>query len=231
MRHRLHIGFTVRAALSGLFAVLIAFGCSQKRSVGPAGMSGELPDQEVTDFAISETDAGQLEWKLYARDAATYTARNLIVAHQVRIDFYDAKGSQSSELVANQGEINQRTRNMTARGRVVLQTTEGTRLSSEELRFLNKQQKIVVPDDQLVRVQRGGDVLTGYGFESDPNLTRFEFKRRVQATVRTRRWYMAERGRETEMQQTALKLHLTEDFQEAARAFVEKRQPRPFKGR
>ena len=44
----------------------------------------------------------------------------------------------------------------------------------------------MVPDDQLVRVQRGGDVLTGYGFESDPNLTHFEFKRQVKATVRSK---------------------------------------------
>ena len=75
---------------------------------------------------------------------------------------------------------------MTARGNVVLQTTEGTRLSSEVLRFLNRQQKIVVPVEQLVRVERGGDILTGYGFESDPDLRHYEFKRRVQATVHTR---------------------------------------------
>jgi enoyl-CoA hydratase/carnithine racemase len=53
----------------------------------------------------------------------------------------------------------------------------------------------------------------------------------VQSVVRTRRWYMAERDRQTEMQQAGLKLHLTEDFQEAARAFVEKREAGPFKGR
>src|SRR5437867_3193149 len=186
MRQRTERSRVGWAGRIGLVAVLAVAGCSQKRSVGPAGMTGELPDQEVSDFAITETDAGKLEWKLYARDAATYSPRNLIVAHQVRIDFYDDQGKQSSELVANQGEINERTRNMTARGKVVLQTTEGTRLSSEELRFLNRDQKILVPSDQLVRVQRGGDVLTGYGFESDPNLTRFEFKRQVQATVRSR---------------------------------------------
>ena len=75
---------------------------------------------------------------------------------------------------------------MTARGNVVLVATEGTRLASEELKFLNHDQKIVVPDDQLVTVQRGSDVLTGYGFESDPDLKHYEFKRRVQATVRSR---------------------------------------------
>ena len=75
---------------------------------------------------------------------------------------------------------------MVARGHVVLESTEGTKLSTEELRFLNRDQKNIVPDDRLVRVQRANDVLTGYGFESDPDLNHYEFKRSVQATVRSR---------------------------------------------
>ena len=38
----------------------------------------------------------------------------------------------------------------------------------------------------MVRVQRAGDVLTGTGFESDPDLKHYEFKGKVRATVRTR---------------------------------------------
>jgi enoyl-CoA hydratase/carnithine racemase len=53
----------------------------------------------------------------------------------------------------------------------------------------------------------------------------------VRATVRSRRWYMDQLAREITMQMAPLKLYLTEDFQEAARAFVEKRAPKPFKGR
>lgn len=53
----------------------------------------------------------------------------------------------------------------------------------------------------------------------------------VRATVRSRRWYMDQREREVAMQTAPLKLYLTEDFQEAARAFAEKRKPGPFKGR
>jgi hypothetical protein len=37
--------------------------------------------------------------------------------------------------------------------------------------------------------------------------------------------------REVTMQTAPLKLYLNEDFQEAARAFAEERQPGPFKGR
>jgi len=53
----------------------------------------------------------------------------------------------------------------------------------------------------------------------------------VRATVRTRRWYMARMSDEIHHQSAALRLHLTDDFREAAAAFVEKRTPGPFRGR
>jgi LPS export ABC transporter protein LptC len=168
-------------------AVLAALpSCSQRRPVGPSGSTGELPDLEINDFALTETDAGKPEWKLYARYAAEYSARNTYLARDLKVDFFDDQGVRSSVLTAREGDINGRSRDMTARGNVVLVATEGTRLASEELKFLNHDQKIVVPDNQLVTVQRGSDVLTGYGFESDPDLKHYEFKRRVQATVRSR---------------------------------------------
>lgn len=52
----------------------------------------------------------------------------------------------------------------------------------------------------------------------------------VRATVRTRRWYMDQVEREAYLQTTPLKLHLTQDFKESARAFAEKRPAGPFKG-
>ena len=178
-----------RALLAAVLALLAGagvWGCSTRHSVGPAGTGGELPDQEINDFALTETDAGRPLWKLYARYAAEYGSRNLYTARALRVDFYDDQAVRSSVLTAREGEINGRSRDMLARGNVVLETRDGTRLSSEELRFLNGEQKIVVPPERLVRVERGGDVLTGYGFESDPGLKHYEFKRRVEATVRSR---------------------------------------------
>jgi enoyl-CoA hydratase/carnithine racemase len=53
----------------------------------------------------------------------------------------------------------------------------------------------------------------------------------VRTTVRTRRWYMERLTREAQFMAAPFRLYLTEDFQEAARAFAEKRPPRGFKGR
>jgi len=53
----------------------------------------------------------------------------------------------------------------------------------------------------------------------------------VRATVRQRRWQLAQILRDSAALAQPLKLYLSEDFGEAARAFVEKRKPGPFKGR
>lgn len=165
-------------------AAFSLWGCGTGARVEATRASGELPDQEVTDFVLTETNEGAPQWTMFARYAATYSAKNLVVARGVRVDFFGDDGKRSSELTAREGDIQQQTRDMTARGNVVLATTEGTRMTTEELRFLNRQQRIV--SDRLVRVEREGDVLEGIGFESDPDLKHFEFKTRVRATVRTR---------------------------------------------
>ncbi len=179
----------VTRLLTAALVVLMAaglHGCSPHHPIGPAGTAPQLPDEEINDFTLTETDAGQPLWKLYAGYAAEYSAANRFVVRSLRVDFFDDKSVRSSVLTAREGEINSRTHDMTATGHVRLETAEGTRLSTEQLRFMNQTQKILVPDTELVRVERAQDVLTGYGFESDPSLHHYEFKRRVQALVRSR---------------------------------------------
>jgi LPS export ABC transporter protein LptC len=174
-----------RTAIVAAFALVIGLsGCGERRAIGPAGSSSMVPDQEVKDFVLTETDQGTPQWTLYAQYAGTYSSRNAIVARGIRVDFFDEKGVKNSTLTSREGEINQLTRNMTASGNVVLQNQDGTRMSTEHLQFLNQAQKIVT--DDFVRVERSGDVLTGVGFNSDPQLKHFEFRSRVNATVRTK---------------------------------------------
>jgi len=181
-------------AVVALACALTLAGCSSVKRANPAQSAGELPDEEVTDFVLRETDQGHPQWTLYAKWAASYAARDIWVARDVRLDFFDEKdGHRSSELTAREGEIQKQTRNMTARGNVVLQTAEGTRMTTEELHFENNNQQIT--SDKLVRVEREGDVLTGVGFTGDRDLRHFEFKSRVNATVRAKQGALTDQGK------------------------------------
>ena len=176
--YRMLLGLFLAVALLGLAGA----GCSGGKKLSASGTSGELPDSEVEDFTVTETDSGKTQWTLFAKSAATYTAKDLVIARTLRIDFFGIDGRKSSELVAREGELYQRTRDMLARGNVVLQTTEGWRMSTEELTFSN--QRNLILSDRLVRVEKEGSVLEGVGFQSDPNLEHFEFRENVRATVR-----------------------------------------------
>jgi LPS export ABC transporter protein LptC len=165
---------------AGFLGALMA-GCSGGKKLSASGTTGELPDSEVDDFSVTETDSGRTQWMLFSKHAATYQARDLVLARSLRIDFFDALGVKSSELVAREGELYQRTRDMVARGSVVLLTTEGWRMSTEEMHFLNSHHRIT--SDKLVRVEKEGTILEGVGFESDPNLEHFEFQHQIRATV------------------------------------------------
>jgi len=179
-------------AAPAVLALLLLAGCSGTKKSNPVGAGGELPDQEVTDFVLTETDRGQPQWTLYARWAATYQSKNLVTARTVHVDFFDDKGARSSQLTADTGDIQQVTRDMTARGHVVLQTTEGTRMNTEELHFSNQAQRIT--SDKLVRVERKGNVLEGVGFSSDPALRHYEFVSQVHATISQTRDLKEPRG-------------------------------------
>jgi LPS export ABC transporter protein LptC len=160
-------------------ALLSAVGCERQQSLPPA--SPEVPDQVVRQFSLTETVNGDLRWKLTAQSASTYRNLGIIRAADVAIEFYDQAGKPYSHLVARQGEIRTATNDMAARGNVVVTTESGTRVETQSLRFLNREQRIVSED--RVTVRRGGDVLTGVGFESDPSLEHFEFHRQVRAQV------------------------------------------------
>jgi LPS export ABC transporter protein LptC len=173
----------VRARVIASAVLALALGaCQGKPSSTPSGAEIRLPDQEARDFTLTESSEGRKSWTLKATYAAMYNDRNLVDARTVLIDFFDAEGEIYSTLVADEGLVHQRTNDLEARGRVKIVTTKGVTLETDSLRWINATGKIV--SDAFVRVTRSGDVVTGRGFESDPNLDHFQLVSEVRAEVR-----------------------------------------------
>ena len=178
---RLLLAAVVPLAMAGAFGQVA--GCSGRST--PVASNGELriPDQEARDFTLTESAAGTKNWTLHAEYAAMFNREHKVDAKTVKIDFFDAKGTLYSTLTADRGEVDQRTNDLKARGNVVVVTKNGIAMETDSLRFMNRTGKIV--SDGFVKVTRRGDVLTGYGFESDATLEHFSLTRQVRAEVRT----------------------------------------------
>jgi LPS export ABC transporter protein LptC len=160
-----------------------AGGCSRRSTPAASNEELRIPDQEARDFTLTESAAGTKNWTLRANYAAMYNREHTVDARTVKIDFFDAEGNLYSTLTADRGEVDQRTNDLQARGNVRVVTKNGIAMDTDSLRFLNRTGKIV--SDGFVKVTRRGDVLTGFGFESDATLEHFRLRREVKAEVRT----------------------------------------------
>jgi LPS export ABC transporter protein LptC len=151
-------------------AVLAALvpGCRNRPASSPRGAEVRLPDQEARDFSLTESSEGRKNWTLWASYAAMYNDRNLVDARTVRIEFFNQKGERFSTLVADEGRVYQQTNDLEARGHVRVTTETGITMETDSLRWQNTAGKIV--SDGFVKVTRQHDVVTGYGFVSDPSL-------------------------------------------------------------
>ena len=166
--------------LSMLVAAVV-MGCHKDAPSTTSGEEVRIPDQEARDFTLTESMEGRKSWTLWASYAAMFNDKNLVDAKTVRIDFFDKEGRKNSSLTADQGLVFQRTNDLEARGNVRVTTESGVTLETDSLRWQNARGKIA--SDAFVRVTRNGDVVTGYGFESDANLEHFHLAREVRAEV------------------------------------------------
>jgi LPS export ABC transporter protein LptC len=168
--------------LTALLAVSLLLSCDGVDEGGGNVYTEDVPDQEFSDFTTVESDSGIVKWVLSAPVARVYNASKLLVTDDPRIEFYNEDGTLASVLLAKKGEYNQVTHDLTALGDVVVTSSEGYMLETESLVWVEKLEEIHTED--FVRFIKGEDILTGYGFRSDPNLKNVEIMKDVKAYIR-----------------------------------------------
>ena len=186
----------LKVSIAAFLGGSLALGaCSKEEPKEPpqAGPS-QLPDQVISNFSITETAGrGQKEWTLQAQKADVYEKRHVLEVRLVKVTFFDKSGAVGSVLTAREGKIDDNTRDMEARGDVVVTGSDGVVLKTQRLTWKNKARQIV--SDDSVTVIRREDVLTGVGFRGDPDLGKFEILKNMKATIRSEGAVEGEGGR------------------------------------
>jgi LPS export ABC transporter protein LptC len=157
-------------------------GCGQQADPQPAAprREGAVPEQQFFDYRLIESRAGVRQWVLQSHEMQKFADQDDVVLVAVTMDFH-RDGAHFSTLTSDSGRANLQTRNVHTWGNVVVVTDDGKRLETEELFFDNTTQKIT--NDVFNRITDQGDVVTGIGLETDPDLEYIELKRDVQAEV------------------------------------------------
>ena len=155
--------------------------CSTKVSDIPSDLisNKKMPTFEATDFQTSYTDSGIVKDFLktpkllkFEREKAPY----MEFPEGFHLQRFDANKKIISELSANYGKNFEIEQKWLATGNVVMVNDKGDTLRTEELIYLIKEDKIY--SDKFVSIKKGDNDITGTGgFESDAQMTKWEFKK------------------------------------------------------
>lgn len=134
-----------------------------------------LPDQTAADFNVEFVDSNYTKAILHGKRAYIYQERmETLIDSGLWVEFMSkTSGYRISLLTADSAKIDDRTKNMLARGNVVVvNDSDGTKLETSLLEWDNTTQKLY--STEFVKISSPFEKLQGWGFESDQNLKNYK---------------------------------------------------------
>ncbi len=158
-----------------LFVIVVLIsGCSEEKIkpyVDPSLNEKVLPSQEGWNSKMNFTEDGVLRAILFYDHMRMYDEKRETMLEGLKIDFYNKNETKSSTLTSKRGRVDDATKNMWAIDSVVAVNDSGVTLTTDELMWRNKDQKIV--SDKFVTIISPKEKIQGYGFESDQGLKNY----------------------------------------------------------
>jgi LPS export ABC transporter protein LptC len=166
-----------------IIILAVAVGGCGKSEVVPKKLKdtldvSQIPDQKSWDVEVLFFDSSRTKAVLQANRARIYNDRmETLLDGGLKVEFMSKEtGRRVSVLTADSARIDDKTRDMLARGNVVVVSdSTGTRLETELLEWNNETRKLY--STEFVTITTPSERLQGYGFESDQTLTNYTIKR------------------------------------------------------
>lgn len=171
------------ALLAALWLLLA--GCSSREKVSSDTDSTDrsqlLPDSELRGATIYLYEKDKVTTEIHAERLLKFESKDSTMAYSLDMDFFDSSGQVTTKLVGDSGIIREISNQLYVYGNVVVVTADNSRLETDYLYWNTNKDKIET--DAFVRITKKDDVITGWGMEADPGLTRIKVLNRVSGTV------------------------------------------------
>jgi LPS export ABC transporter protein LptC len=159
-------------------ATVAGLGACQEGTKPPISARNPLADSaDQIMFGISTfiTDKGLLKAQLQADTGYFFDGNSRIEMRNEKTTFFTNTGEQSAILTSKEGTYMTARSTMDARRNVLVVTTDGKRLTTEQLHY-NQGTNEISSDSSFVMTEPTRE-LRGIGFVSDPNLINVRVKR------------------------------------------------------
>jgi len=132
----------------------------------------ELPAQESWNSTVFFTDSGKTVAILYSGHLQLYnTRKETILEDGVKVEFFNSLEMRTTTLTSKRGRVDERTNDLYAIDSVVAVNDSGIVVRTDELKWRNRDQKIV--SEKFVTIESPDEHIEGYGFESDQHLRNY----------------------------------------------------------
>lgn len=160
-----------------VFVAVAALACNSgtEPRVTSANPLADSADQVMFGVTTMITNRGVLRAQLAADTGYFFDGNSRIEVRHEKTIFYTNTGLQNATLTSVEGTYNMRRGQMEARKNVVVITTDGKRLETEQLRY--DQATNQISSDSAFVLTEPTRTLRGIGFTSDPDLTNLHVKK------------------------------------------------------
>lgn len=169
------------AALAAL--LLSAAACREQRQPPVASSDAVVDSADQVLFGVRHflTDDGVRQARLQSDTALVFDDGTRILLRKVRMTFFTEAGVENAVLVSKRGRYDTRSQQMEAVGDVVVTTTDGRRLETQQLAF--DQSANQISSDSAYVATEGGRRQEGIGFRSDPQMNNVQCLRACSGIV------------------------------------------------
>jgi LPS export ABC transporter protein LptC len=165
------------ALVPAFVALIVLASCQEgtKPPIAPRNPLADSADQVMFGISTFITDKGLLKAQLQADTGYFFDGNSRIEMRVEKTTFFSNTGAQTAVLTSKEGTYITARSTMEARKNVLVVTTDGKRLTTEQLHY-NQGTNEISSDSSFVMTEPTRE-LRGIGFVSDPNLINIQVKR------------------------------------------------------
>lgn len=178
IKYRISISITVAVWATVMFLFFPSCGGNKKELAAAIDEKDSLPDMHSTGITSYVSDSGLIRYKIVTDEWLIFSKKNppyWAFEKGLYLEKFDTLFRVDASIKADTAYYHEKKEIWELRGNVHIQNQIGDKFDTELLFWDQAKEKIY--SDKFIRIEQADKILTGYGFESNQQMTEYEISR------------------------------------------------------
>lgn len=174
LKYRTIISITVAVWAAVMFLFLPSCG-SKKKELGAVDEKDSLPDMHSTGVTSFVSDSGMIRYKIITEEWLIFNQKNppyWAFEKGLYLEKFDTLFRVDASIKADTAYYHEPKKIWELRGNVHIQNQQGDKFDTQLLFWDQAKERIY--SDKFIKIEQADKILTGYGFESNQQMTEYE---------------------------------------------------------